>query len=213
MPQLSLNCAHSGASVPYNVVTEFDARLVLKIKCDWDAEKVAIVAEILESNQGCIKNPQAFHEALAEHNLEDFHWDWLDKAAHCNTDEYRWFFLVANETVQAVCIIYHPEQSRFDAENIFYVDYLATAFWNRGRPNYVRQFSRLATTLLAHSIRYATDVLDYRPGFCLHSLPKAETYYLKLGMTDLGHDKEKENLKFFEAEKGIALSLLEETYV
>lgn len=205
--------SRASVPVPYRIVAGFDAMLVIEAQQQWNAEKTKIMAEIISKNPNCIRDPQKFSELIRENNLEDYHWNWLSKAAHCNTDEYHWFFIKAEGAVQAICIIYHPKQSRIDAQNIFYVDYLATAYWNRSRPGHSKKFSGLGKILLAHSIRFAINTIGYRPGFCLHSLPNAESFYARLGLRDFGYDEEKENLKFFEAEEAAALSIMEEINV
>lgn len=212
MPRSHITCNHTNTQVQYRVENTFNAQFVLDMHDKWNAEKNRILAEMVTKHPECMKDINVFASLLTAYNIEDLQWDWLNKAVHCNTDEYRWFYLIIEEKVQATCIIYHPKKSQFDTENIFYVDYLATAFWNRSRPDYKRQYAGLATILLAHGIRYAIDQLKYRPGFCLHSLPKAESYYVGLGMTDFGPDKEKQDLKFFEAESKASLSLMEQHY-
>ena len=205
-------CSHTGRTVPYDLVAGFDLRLIIEMNQRWGEYKTQIISEMLDANPQQLTDQSEVSRLFALYNLEDFGWDWVKKAAHYNTDEYKWFFLVVEGAVQAACIIYHPKQSLVDSENIFYVDYLATAYWNRNRPNYTRQFAGLGTILLAMSIKYAIEVLKYRPGFCLHSLPNAESYYVGLGMQDFGNDKEKENLKFFEADSFASQSLLERYY-
>lgn len=213
MPNTELVSAHDGRHVPYSIVSNFNAALVVQAESDWSHAKSKILTEIISKNPECIENEQLFGDLIKKNNLEDFHWNWLRKAAHCNTNEYHWFFLTADQTIQAICIIYHPKESRIDSKNIFYVDYLATAFWNRDRPGHKKTYSKLGIILLAHSIHYAINNLNYRPGFCLHSLPNAESFYTRIGLTDFGHDEEKENLKFFEAEEAAALSIMKEANV
>jgi hypothetical protein len=207
-----LTCAHTKTQVAYDVHYGYDVQYVMDMDEKWNQEKVKIVREILQKYPECQGNQDELYKRVAECNMQDFGWNWMDKALACRGKEYHWFFLLANERVQAACIIYHPTSSRIGADNIFYVDYLAAAFWNRKRPGYIRQFDGLGTILLAHSIKYATEVLKYRPGFALHSLPQAETYYKGLGMTDLGQDAAKENLKFFEASADVSMKIMEENY-
>lgn len=209
MTSNSIICKHRNIQVPYRVENSFNAQFVLSMHENWNAEKSKILTEMIAKNPDCMKDIDIFVNLLAEYNIEDLQWDWLNKALHCNSDEYRWFYLIIDEKVQATCIIYHPKKSLVDSENIFYVDYLATAFWNRLRPNYNRQYTGLASILLAHGIKFSVEQLNYRPGFCLHSLPKAEGFYTGLGMKDFGPDSEKQNLKFFEAESKASLSLME----
>jgi hypothetical protein len=202
----------NNALVQYNVENSFDVNRVMEMERVWSAEMRSIIADIIAKNPACINDPQLWVKLLAENNIEDMSWNWMAKAMHLNKQDYCWFFLIADNKVQAACIIYHPKKSLIDSENIFYVDYLATAVWNRNRPGHIRQFSGLARILLAHSIRHAIN-LGYRPGFCLHSLPLAESFYSSLGMLDFGIDTSKENLKLFEAKKESSIAIMEEFYV
>ena len=207
-----LTCTHSKTQVAYSVHSGYDTQLVMDMDEKWREEKIKIAKGILQKHPECQASQEEFYKRIVECNMQDFEWNWMNKAMLCRGPEYHWFFLLANELVQAACIIYHPKESRIGSDKIFYVDYLAAAFWNRRRPDYVRQFDGLGTILLAHSIKYATDVLQYRPGFSLHSLPQAESYYARLGMNDLGVDTAKENLKFFEASADVSIKIMEENY-
>jgi hypothetical protein len=208
-----LTCAHTKNQVAYTVHSGYDGLFVMDMDDKWNQEKVKIAREILQKYPECQTDQEQLQKRVVEYSMQDFEWNWMTKALVCKGKEYHWFFLRANESVQAACIIYHPKSSQIDTEDIFYVDYLAAAFWNRKRPDYIRQFDGLGTILLAHSIKYATEVLKYRPGFSLHSLPQAESYYARLGMTDLGLDAKKENLKFFEASANISTKIMKENYV
>ena len=99
-----------------------------------------------------------------------------------------------------------------DGERIFYIDYVASAYWNRDRPNYEKQFGSVSRILIAHASHFAINTLGYRPGFCLHSLPTAEGYYRYLGMIEYEVDAEKENLRYFEAPPDIAGKLAGEAH-
>lgn len=86
-----------------------------------------------------------------------------------------------------------------DGSYIFYIDYIAAAYWNRDRPGYKKRFSGIGSRLISFVIDYAKDKLGYRYGFCLHSLPSAESYYRSLGMTEFDFDEAKEGLRYYEA--------------
>ncbi|MDR9836407.1 hypothetical protein [Herbaspirillum huttiense] len=182
--------------------------LVSDMHTSWSIYKMGVFNEMLSEHPQAKQDQKLFSDLVAKYSLGDWGWNWLDKAIHLNHDEYVWIFLVAEEKVQAASIIYHPKTSRFDGEKIFYIDYLATANWNRPRPNFSKQFSTLGTKLIAFSIDYAMNTLGYRPGFSLHSLPDAESFYSKLGMTAFEKDREKENLMYFEADVEASQNIL-----
>lgn len=207
MSTQTIKCANTGKDVEFSIHSGFDAEKLSSMQSAWGVAKVKLLAEILQKYPESKKDPRIFWTKLIENNAEDFHWDWIGKAWTCNTEEYHWFYLTADHDIQAACIIYHPHDSKIDGEKIFYVDYLATAYWNRAREGYQKRFSGLGSILLSYSTNFAIDILGYRPGFSLHSLPKAEGYYKKIGMKDMGVDISKENLRYFEAEKEAALKI------
>lgn len=203
MEHNKVQCNHTGNEFDIEIVQGFDALQVANIIVTWGMEKAAILTEILAKFPECRKDPSEFSTKLREYNVEDFHWDWGVKAGFKSGDEYEWCFLVIENKVQAVCVLHHPRNSRIDGEEIFYVDYIATAFWNRDRPDYSRKFSGLATILLKEATKIFCE--KYRAGFSLHSLPKAEAYYRKIGLKDLGVDPDC-HMRYFEAEEGVALN-------
>jgi hypothetical protein len=131
-------------------------------------------------------------------SLEDYHWNWTGKAMEFSCQNYLWFFLESQNKVQGLAIIYHPTRSALFNYDIFYIDYVAAAPWNRNTPATQRVFSGVGSILLKAATLFCTQKFNYAPGFSLHSLPKAESYYSKIGMTDLGQDASKQNLRKFE---------------
>lgn len=204
-----LHCNHSQKDYEYQVVHGFDLARILQADKDWGAEKDKIIGKILSVYPKAATEIDVLWQAAQEFNIEDWGWEWMRKAMVCRPPRYDWFFLVSDGKTQGIAIIYHPEPSQLQSDNIFYVDYLATAFWNRNRPGYKKRFSQVGTILLAHSINYAIANLKLRPGFSLHSLPGAEEYYLSLGMSDLGIDPNKEDLRRFEAPETVAKEIME----
>lgn len=209
MSSTKIHCNHTLKDYEYEIVHGFNLALVLQADREWGVEKDKITAQILAAYPNAMTDIDTFWQATQEFNIEDWGWEWTRKAMLCRPPRYDWFFLLSDGTIQGIAIIYHPEQSQLQADNIFYVDYLATAFWNRNRPGYRKRFSQIGSILLAHSINYAISVLKLRPGFSLHSLPGAEKFYLGLGMADLGIDTKKENLRYFEAPEQVAKKLME----
>jgi hypothetical protein len=185
---------------------------VFQLSEQWDTEKRHIMKQLMSDIPAAADDPNVLFEQLPTYGLSDFHWSWLDKAFAFRSDDYHWFFLSALGRIQATCVIYHPKESRLDGERIFYIDYVASAYWNRDRPNYVKQFGSVSRILIAHASHFAINTLGYRPGFCLHSLPTAEGYYRYLGMIEYDSDAEKENLRYFEAPPDIAGKLAGEAH-
>jgi len=146
-------------------------------------------------------NEELLRNLYNESFLEDNHWEWLKKAVTCKGNEYEWFYVATDGDIQGICIFYHPKKSRLDQEDIFYIEYLATAPWNRRNKLSPLIYKGIGTILLKESLTYSINHLGYRPGFSLHSLPKAITYYSKIGMQDFGPDPEYYNLNYFEMEQ------------
>ncbi len=180
-------------TVDYSIHLGWD--LLIANLCDrtWGTFNVALLRHIrkLES-EGVDIAP-----ILESAQLEDHHWRWLDKTLHYRGDSYKWFFLIAENYPQAACLVYHPKASVVGAGDIFYVEYIAAAPWNRENVFAERIFKGVGPKLLNRVISYAKDDLKLRPGFSLHSLPKAVQFYEKIGMTAFPQ-YDKGELKFFE---------------
>jgi hypothetical protein len=204
-----LKCVQDGESVPFTVCNGLDLPTILKLELDWGAEKAKIFAQLIEDHPEVLEDQERFREVMDEYQLSDHHWNWITKARHLGTQEYFWFFLIAEDKAQAACIIKHPKHSRIDNAGIFYIDYLAVAYWNRDREKYIRRFKGVGTALIMHAVKYSIEVLGYRPGFSLHSLPSAEGYYRQLKMAEYDKDPDYHDLIYFEAPEPIALSLAE----
>lgn len=203
----TLKCLHTGQDIPYTISDGIDFLTTISLEVDWAAEKAKVFAKLIEDNPGALGDPASGGALLDAYQLNDFHWVWTQKAQQCNSAEYFWFYLMADGKVQAACIIKHPKESKVDGAGIFYVEYLAVAYWNRDRNGYARRFAGAGTKLLVHAINYSISVLGYRPGFSLHSLPSSEGYYRGLKMTDYGIDADYHDLRYFEASEPVAQSI------
>lgn len=146
------------------------------------------------------------HETTADINAEDAHWEWGKKALAAIRDPltFEIFVLECAGNTQAImlarkggekCYCRHPDHQR---EQLVYVDFLATAPWNRPKlvsePVYKGCGRILISTAISLSIE---EELEGRIG--LHSLPGAEPFYRnQIGMEDLGKDDGCEGLRYFE---------------
>ena len=151
--------------------------------------------QILEFIRDADKSRQ--NELLSECHLEDVHWEWLAKHKHYYSEQYDWFFLIADNKPQAACLVYHPKKSAKTDDDIFYIEFLAVAPWNRPNPIKEQEFKGLGSLLLKSIIAYAEQSLNIKKGFSLHSLPKAEGFYLKIGMLRV-NTLDKDDLAYFE---------------
>ena len=184
----------SGGDVKYTIHLGWD--LVIANLCDraWGAFNVTLMRHIRQLEVSGVD----IEPILAASHVEDHHWRWLDKTLFYRGDRYKWFFLIAENYPQAACLIYHPKNSVSGAGDIFYIEYIATAPWNRENILGERIFKGVGPKLLDRIISYATEDLKLSPGFSLHSSPQAISFYQeKLGMTAFP-SYDKEGLRFFE---------------
>ena len=167
-----------GSEISYNVHCGWD--IVKAWACDHEWGKYTV--RILSFIDKEFTDPGVRDEILEQTSLEDHHWEWFQKAAFYRSAEYRWFFLMAEGLPQAACLIYQPKASAFADGNIFYVEYIAVATWNRRNPMNGRVFTGVGTKILKHAVEHCRNTLNLMPGFSLHALPKAIPFYEKIGM-------------------------------
>ena len=173
--------------------------------CDkhWSSYQI----ELMQFIEDQAYDEDKLNSVLSSIQIEDLHWDWFKKSIYYRSDEYEWFYMFANNKPQGACLIYHPKPSAIDGENIFYVEYLATAPWNRNNPMAVREFKGVGSIILKCVLDFAVNTLHLKPGFSLHSLPQAVGYYEKLGMMKF-QDRDKEKLAYFEMPRNSASKML-----
>jgi len=151
---------------------------------------------------------QQLNDVLNSIQTEDFHWNWFAKSYAYLGDEYRWFYLYAEDKPQGACVIFQPKDSALHNSNIFYIEFVAVAPWNRKCLVRDREFLGVGSILLKAVLRYSIDELGLSPGFSLHSLPQAKTYYEKLNMVNV-KERNKNSLIYFELPMTEANKLLE----
>lgn len=188
----------SGKKVNYEISFGLSSTYAANADVDWLTFNFMIVSKLKE----VCKTNEELLEHLARYQFEDSHWNWVNKSVVLSTDEYEWFYFIAENQVQGICNIYHPKPSKIDNRNIFYVEFVAVAPWNRINPISPRKFKGIGSSLLKIALNYSINTLNYRPGFSLHSLPQSAEYYEKIGMKNFGPDNSKQNLFYFEMEQG-----------
>jgi len=141
--------------------------------------------------------------------LEDKHWNWIWKASHYNSSEYNWFFLKTQEGVQGVCITFHPKESKLQKVDIFYIEFISSAPWNRKSTLHDQQYKGIGTEIIKQVQYYFLKKLNYCHGFSLLSLPQARKFYEKIGMINISKYDEDKRLFFYEMSKENAILFLE----
>lgn len=195
----------SKKKVLYRIVHGWDLKSSLECDILWKQGWVSLLQQIQQAEPDKAKQD----EMLASISTEDSHWNWFDKAVASNTNEYEWFHLHADGKPQAACLIYHPEASALEPGDIFYVKFVSVAPWNRKCDFRPREFGRLGEIILRAAQRFAVNVLNLRPGFCLHSLPKAESFYAKLKMVKVDGKEDAQRLPYYELPQALATLLME----
>ena len=167
------------------------------IRCDrdWKSFMINTLSIIKMEHSGSdfikIANNLPFH---------DSHWEWFTKYRCLTEVNYDWFYLAAENQIQAVCITYHPKESLFDREPIFYIEYIAVAPWNRKSDFIERKFHGIGSMLIQAVCHYFHDEKNYRYGFSLSAVPQATGFYESIGMKafpEYDHD----NLFFYELDE------------
>jgi len=133
---------------------------------------------------------------------EDHHWDWKRKANEWRSLlGYHSFAIVCEQGLQGLMLASDFNSARLQAQfgkAIVYVEFLATAPWNRPELENPPRYRGVGTVMIAAAVELSRE-LGYRGRIGLHSLPKAERFYRDAcGMTGLGMDTAHENLMYFE---------------
>ncbi|MEO5715190.1 MAG: hypothetical protein ABIT37_17050 [Luteolibacter sp.] len=195
----------SKKKIPYKIVHGWSLESSLECDTFWKQGWLALFHQIQLAESDETKQS----EILASISTEDFHWDWFKKAIDSSTDEYEWFHLYADGKPQAACLIYHPEASALEPGDIFYVKFVAVAPWNRTCDLRAREFHGLGEIILRAAQCFAVNELKLRPGFCLHSLSKAEGFYTKLKMVKVDGKEDSQSLAYYELPQALAIQLME----
>ncbi len=91
---------------------------------------------------------------------------------------------------------------------LVYVHFVATAPWNDTRVVEQPKYRGVGMVLMYAAVQTSVD-LGFKGRLGLHSLPGAEKFYEKIGMTCMGPDEKSQNLKYFEMTAAVAAAFLE----
>lgn len=131
---------------------------------------------------------------------EDAEWNWRRKVRIYGADPgVEIWAIECDEATQGLMMLRSQGHRSWvvPSQRIVYVDFLATAQWNRpsiqSPPRY-----RLVGSILLRFAKVRSEKLGLRGAVGLHSLPRSEEFYKKQGMVDWGQDAEYQNLRYFE---------------
>lgn len=191
---------NDGAQVPFEIQAGWDLGKAHWCDKNWGIFNLDLLRFIKEKNY----SDEERAEVLESIQVDDSHWEWLKKAIAFRTSEYVWLFLMADGAPQGACLIYHPKKSELEAGDIFYIEYIASAPWNRRNPMSPRRFGGIGSLLIKAAMAYATDELKLRQGFSLHALPRAVPFYEQIGMKPFAA-LDKKTLRYFEMPQATAI--------
>lgn len=152
---------------------------------------------------------EAFAAILGRVGVPDFHWDWRRKCTIAPGTRRQAYGLVNGDQVEAAMMLADGHQTRLGTpgESLVYVDFLATAPWNRKAIQRPERFRGLGTMLLGAAVEISRlQGMDGRCG--LHALPSAKGFYQRTGMQDLGADPTYMDLHYFEMDAATARAFL-----
>ena len=109
----------------YKITFGWDVLAACRCDTSWKAFRLRL-ADYL----GTLSENDREHEAKKIQS-EDDHWEWFNKSILLKRDEYKWFFFRSPNEIEAACLIYHPKQSALSTKNVFYIEFIAVAPWNR----------------------------------------------------------------------------------
>lgn len=148
------------------------------------------------------KNGPLTNELLAENNLQDAHWKWIEKLPQ-RRGQLSWasFAIEAENVTQGLMFTrvgadVRAREASQRNQYIVEIDLLAIAPWNRHRLVPAPQFKGLGRLMLAAAVSQSVGE-EFSGRIGLHALPQAESWYRDVcGMTDLGVDET--NMRYFE---------------
>lgn len=135
---------------------------------------------------------------------EDAHWQWSKKiAAIRDKIGYKSLCIECAGKIEGMLILSFLATCRLPEQvgkDLVYLNYLASAPWNRIIGEQLPLHNRVGSTLFRAAVQVSqAEGLKGRLG--LHSLPNAESFYRdKIGMSDLGPDPDPrhQGLRYFE---------------
>ena len=170
-------------------------------ECQWLPALEAIKKRLSDARVDRSKWPQSGH------------WRWRDKLLDIEGSLSNPSFCVvhADET-QGMMILDTLPSARLSSQSgkaMVYIDYLEVAPWNRQHlPDDVPRYRTVGSILVRAAIETSLQE-GYKGRIGLHSLPQSNSWYAnKCGMTDLGPDPDKQNLRYFEMTPEIAQAFI-----
>jgi hypothetical protein len=130
------------------------------------------------------------------------HWNWEQKADRYGAQlSYRFFGIECEAEIQAMMLVdLDTKRCRLEEQQgkpLIYVEYLSAAPWNLHTFVPTPLYKGAGTILIRAAIQLSLE-LGYGGRIGLHSLPQADPFYARCGMTDLGLNLAYYELRYFE---------------
>jgi len=158
----------------------------------------------------CAKAIQACRDAKEPNRVPNsWHWNWEKKVAQIqDLLAMKGFAIVCNGMTEGLMKVITPGQCSHEehkGKHLVYIDYLESAPWNLAEFIPPGKYKGIGDVLVQAAVNLSYDE-GFKGRIGLHSVPKAEGFYLNhCGMADLGYDKNKEGLRYFEMTEKLAL--------
>ncbi|NOV29254.1 hypothetical protein [Methylomonas sp. ZR1] len=167
----------NGKLYDYKVSLNEDRNIAEKCQNDWYSYAMALRELIVNNMEICEQQQSLDNAGLANYLVDISNPNWIE-----NEGEILYFWLEADEDIQAACIITYP--SSFDVNRkVFNIEYLNGAPWNIEHNLDNPVYKKVHTLLLAHIAKYAVEVLKLDYGFTANYSIGIKDYLVGLGMT------------------------------
>lgn len=194
------------------------ARLIAMNRDGYPSVEAVVIrdypAEHLHRVESAWRKARKLNEATARKQgrspPENSHWDWRNKIERVRTGHYSLVAVQCENEVQGLMVVAStPRSAILTSGDAVYVDYLESAPWNIRTHKPSVRFGGVGALLLAEAIRMSVDA-KFQGRVGLHSLPQAEAFYQRCGMTRVGRDSAYYDLTYFEYTEDNAASWLAE---
>ncbi|WP_214648283.1 GNAT family N-acetyltransferase [Novosphingobium aerophilum] len=179
----------SGQTVAAELVETIDETHLKMVETMWMPVLFQRVKQLVDQGQSTSDWPQSWH------------WNWRRKMDRIQgLLAFRTFALICEGDLQGLMQVNTAGVCRLSEQadkHLTYVDYVETAPWNRTEivPN--ARFKGVGLTMMRAAIEVSHEE-GFHGRIGLHSLPRAEPFYARCGLSDLGIDGTCENLRYFE---------------
>jgi hypothetical protein len=187
----------TGAEAPAQVFRTLDQKNFDDFKTLW--------RPMLQEARGRV----ASWDEAAQFDVQDSHWDWVEKAVEAERtmgrDTYALECAGVTQGLMLVDVGFGrlPEQR---GKELVYIELLATAPWNRPKLTPDARYKGVGRGLVSTAISLSVD-LGFGGCIGLHSLAQSEDWYRTAGLTDVEFDAGK-RMRYFEMTNTDALAFV-----